>query len=352
MTGPPSGDDDPQSLAVRPKKELCKLCPQWLGVRRQGLLEIAWHPEVDMPSTVHRKFTVDTEHFSILNVTPPFVDICLQLAYVYRREFPRIAEVAAGYPNDARLIEMVRFAGDASGKVPYVLNAGETKDSILALLREAAGEQLAYFQGMPDALQYTICQLLSINQVPRGCEAYALTALLEIDWMQEKMIHTLQEWMSKRPLAQEFHDRNVAALEELDRNWPRLRSEKDIQWHTQPLPEHPKMEYHPLFDHKDRLVSVRETCVIVEPPGAHLLKRLTPPVLQRPLPSLDLVPSPRSVDWFIRDSGKIGRHFTRALIEIIKTHLKTEKVVLAAGNYERINRGAQDALEDFVCKTP
>lgn len=305
-----------------------------------------------MPSTEQRKFTVDTEHFFILNVTPPFVDICLKFASVHRHEFPKIAEIASGYPGDARLVEMVRFAGDGSGRVPYVLQTGETPETILTTLREAAGEQLAYFQGMPEALQHTICQLLSLNQVPHGCEAYALTALLEIDLMQEKMVRRLQELMSERQLAQDFHRQNVAALEQLDRNWPRLRSEKNIQWHTEPLPERPQMQYHPLFDHRDRLVSVRETCVIVEPPGAQLLKRLTPPVLQRPLPSMDLVPAPKSVDWFIRDSGKVGRHFTRALLQIIKTHLKAEKVVLDARNYDRINHGAQDAMEDFVHKTP
>jgi len=296
--------------------------------------------------------SVHTERFSVYNVTPPFVDICLQFASVHRSEFPKIAEIAAGYPHDARLIEMVRIAGDSSGKVPYVLDAGETQGSILATLREAAAEQLAYFQSMPEALQSTICLLLSINKVPHGCEAYALTALLEIDMMQEKMIYTLQDLMSTRQLAQDFQSQNVAALQQLDRDWPRLRTEKNVQWHTQPLPEHPQMHYHPVYDHNSRLVGVRESCVIIEPPSAQLLKRLTPPVLQKPLPSMDLVPSPRSVDWFIRDSGKVGRHFTRALLQIIKTHLTAEKVVLAAGNYERINQSAQDALEEFIHKTP
>jgi hypothetical protein len=305
-----------------------------------------------MPATEQRKSLVNTAHFSILNVTPPFADICLQYAFVSRAEFPRVADIAAGYPNDARLIEMVRMAGDGSGKVPYLLDAGETQISILDTLREAAGEQLAHFENLPGALQSTICLLLSINTVPKGCEAYALTALLEIDRMQEKMIRTLQDLMSRRQLAQDFQRENIAALKQLDQDWPRLRNEKNVQWHTQPLPEQPQMQYHPVFDHNDRLVGVRETCVIVEPPGAHLLKRLTPPVLQRPLPSMDLVPAPRSVDWFIRDAGKVGRHFTRALLEIIKTHLQAEQVALEAGNYDLINRHAQDALEDFIHKTP
>jgi hypothetical protein len=158
--------------------------------------------------------------------------------------------------------------------------------------------------------------------------------------------------MSGRQLAHDFHRQNMAALQQLDHDWPRMRSEKRAQWHTQPLPEQPQMQYHPIFDHSNRLVSVLETCVIVESPGARLLKRLTPPVLQRPLPTPELIPLPRSVDWLIRDSGKVGRHFTRALLEIIKAHLKAEQVELEASNYGLVNRYAQEALEDFVKKTP
>lgn len=305
-----------------------------------------------MPTTEQRKLTVDTEHFSILNITPPFVDICLQSIFISQREFSKIAEIAAGYPNDARLIEMVRIAGDASGKVPYLLAAGETPVSILDTLREVTRSQAERFQGLPDALQATICLLLSINTVPQGCEAYALTALLEIDRMQEEMIQTLRGLMSGRKLAQHFYNDNMAALKQLDRKWERLRSEKSSQWHTQSLPEQPQMQYHPLFDYNNRLVGMHETCVIVDTPGAHMLKQFTPAVLQRPLPESEPAPSTRSVDWLIRDSGKIGRHFTRALIGIIKTHLKAEQVALEAGNHDLINRRAQEALEEFVKKTP
>ncbi len=305
-----------------------------------------------MPTTQYRTSIVNTEHFSILNITPPFVDICLQSAFVSQREFSKIAEIAAGYPGDARLIEMVRMAGDASGKVPYLLDAGVSPTSILATLREVAESQIERFQGLPDALQSTICLLLSINTVPHGCEVYALTALLEIERMQGEMTQTLRGLMLGRQFAENFHRDNMAALEQLDREWPRIRSEKSSQWHTEPLPEQPQMQYHPIFDHSNRLVGVRETCIIVESPGAHLLKRLTPPVLQRPLPALDLVPAPRSIDWLIRDSGKVGRHFTRALLEIIKAHLKAEQVDLEIGNHSLINRYAQEALEEFVKKTP
>jgi hypothetical protein len=305
-----------------------------------------------MPTTDQRKLTVDTEHFSILNVTPPFVDICLQAAFISHREFPRIAEMAAGYPNDARLIEMVRKAGDASGKVPYLLDSGETPASILATLREVAQLQAERFLTLPDALQATICLLLSLNTVPRGCEAYAIAALLEIDRMQEDMIRKLRELMSGRQLAQDFHRDNMAALKQLDRDWPHLRSERTSQWHTQPLPERSQMEYHPLYNTRNRLIGVCETCVIAGTRGAPLLKRLTPPVLQRPLPETEPAPSTRSLDWLIRDAGKVGRHFTRALLEIIKAHLEDEEVALRAGNYDLINRRAQEALQEFVKRTP
>ena len=305
-----------------------------------------------MPTTSYQTRVVDTDHFSILNITPPFVDICLQSVSISEREFVKIAEMAASYPNDARLIEMVRIAGDASGKVPYLLAAGESPESILTILREVAQSQVERFQGLPEALQSTICLLLSINTVPHGCEEYAISALLAIEQMQTEMTQALRGLMSGRQLAQEYHRENMAALEKLDRDWPRLRSEKSSQWHTQPLPEWPQMHYSPILDHRNRLVGVSETCVIVKSPGAQLLKRLTPPVLQRPLPAPDLVPAPRSVDWLIRDSGKVGRHFTRALLGIIKAHLKAEQVELNIGNQGLINRYAQEALEDFVSKTP
>ena len=305
-----------------------------------------------MPTNQYRTSIVNTEHFSILNISPPFVDICLKSAFIGQREFSKIVEIAAGYPNDARLIEMVRIAGDASGKVPYLLDAGVSPASILATLREVANSQVERFHGLPDALQFTICLLLSINAVPHGCESYALTALLEIERMQSEMTQTLRGLMVGRQFAEDFHHANLAALEQLDRDWPRLRGEKSSQWHAEPLPEQPQVKYHPIFDHSGRLVGVREKCIIVESPGAHLLRRLTPPVLQRPLPALELVPPPRSVDWLIRDSGKVGRHFTRALLGIIKAHLQVEQVDLEVGDQGLINRYAQEALEEFVKRTP
>ena len=306
-----------------------------------------------MPATFEqKKLVVDTGHFSILNGTPPFVDICLQFATISAQEFSNIAQLAASYKNDARLIEMVRIGGDASAKVPYLMDAGETPSSILATLREVAQPQMERFQDLPDPLQSTICLLLSINTVPHGCEAYAIAALLEIDRMQEEMTQMLQGLMRGRKLAQDFYNNNVKALKQLDQDWPRLRSEKSVQWHNQPLPEQPQMQYFPIFENKNRLVDVRETCVIVDTPGANILKRFTPPVLQRPLPETIPVPTTKSVDWLIRDAGKIGRHFTRALLEIIKAHLKAEQVALEVDNYDLINRHAQEALHEFMKKTP
>jgi hypothetical protein len=267
-------------------------------------------------------------------------------------EFSKIAQLAASYQNDARLIEMVRIEGDASAKVPYLMDASETPTSILATLREVAQPQLERLQGLPDPLQSTIGLLLSINTVPRGCETYAIAALLEIDRMQEEMTQRLRSLMRGRQLAQDFYHNNMTALKQLDRDWPRLRSAKSSQWHNQPLPEQPQMQYSPIFNNNNRLVDVRETCVIVDTPGAHILRRFTPAVLQRPLPVTEPTPATRSVDWIIRDVGKIGRHFTRALLEIIRTHLKAEQVALEADNHDLINRRAQEALHEFVKKTP
>jgi hypothetical protein len=305
-----------------------------------------------MPATKPQKLDVDTDHFSILNITPPYVDICLQFASISEHEFSKIARIAAAYPNDARLIEMVRSAGDASGKVPYLMAAGETPASILDTLREVAQPQAERLQALPGPLQATISLLLSLNAVPSGCEAYALAALLEIDRMQEEMIHMLRGLMVGRKLAREFHHDNLAALETLDKDWPRLRGERSSQWHTQPLPEWPHMQYHPVFDHNHHLVGVRETCVIVESPGARTLKRLTPAVLQCPMPEAEPAPATRSVDWIIRDTGKVGRHFTRALLGIIKTHLEAEQVALDAGDHDLINRHAREALQEFLNRTP
>jgi hypothetical protein len=206
-------------------------------------------------------------------------------------------------------------------------------------------------QRLPEPLRSTIHLLLSINEVPRGCEEYAITALLEIEQVQEEMVRVLRGLMSGRELAREFFEENVAALHQLDRDWPRLRSEKGSQWHNYPLPERSQMQYFPLFDAHDRLVSLRESCVIVDAPRAQMLRSFTPPVLQRPLPDYEPVPETGSVDWLIRDVGKVGRHFTRALLSIIKAHLVEEKVALEAANYERIAREAQEALQEFVRKT-
>jgi hypothetical protein len=68
--------------------------------------------EEGMQATFEQKrLVIDTGHFSILNVTPPFVDICLQFATISAHEFSKIAQLAASYKNDARLIEMVRIGG-------------------------------------------------------------------------------------------------------------------------------------------------------------------------------------------------------------------------------------------------
>lgn len=59
-----------------------------------------------------RKQAIDTEQFSVLNPIPPFVSICLRFANISPHEFSKIAQLAADSQNDARLIEMVKKAGD------------------------------------------------------------------------------------------------------------------------------------------------------------------------------------------------------------------------------------------------
>lgn len=304
-----------------------------------------------MSETEKHRVNVDTGKFTVLNVRPPFVDILIASTDIRPVDFQRIVQLTGEYKGDARIIEMVRYAGDASAKVPYLLQEGETPDTILAALRDVARPQMERFAELPDAVQSTICLLLSINAVPQGCETYAIPALLEIDRMQEAMIHELREMMQGRRLARDFHEDNVAALRRLDADWPRLREEKTSQWHPRELPEDPRMHYYPLFEN-DRLVSMHETCVMIDSPGRKLLQKYTPPVLIRPLPENIPAPSTRSVDWLIRDAGKIGRHFTRALLSIIKKHLEDQQVELEVANYQMINRRAQDALKEYMQNTP
>ena len=304
-----------------------------------------------MPTSGQRKLTIDTEKFSVLDIVPPFVNVCLKTIAIFADDFTKIAQLAASYQNDARLIEMVRKGGDASAKIPYLLDIKETPASILSSLREAAQPHIEKLKRLPEPLKATIELLLSINAVPRGCEAYAITALLEIDRMQAEMVQMLRNFMIGRQLAQDFYHDNAIALQRLDQDWPRLRKKKSSRWPYRPLPEKPQMQYYPLFD-SDRVVGVYETCVMLDSPDVHILEKYTPGVLRRYLPGSEPVPVTGSADWFIRDVGKIGRHFTRALLSIIREHLEAEKVVLEALNHDLITRHAQEALTEFVKNNP
>jgi hypothetical protein len=295
---------------------------------------------------------IDTGRYYVLAPILPFVEISLQSTPINQYEFLKIVNRAAGYQNDPRLVEMVWKGGDASAKVPYLMETGETPDSILATLREIARPHVEHLQSLPDAVQTTIHLLLSINTLPRGCEKYGVPALLEIDCIQREIVETLHTLMRGRQLALDFHTDNKAALQRLDDDWPRLRDEKSSQWPNSPLPEKSQMHYQPYFDRHGRLVYLHETCVIVDAPDAHKLQAFTPPVLQHPVPANVPVPATGSADWLIREVGKIGRHFTRALLGIIKAHLAAEQVALEARNYDLINQHAEEALREFVEKTP
>ncbi|MEN6298769.1 MAG: hypothetical protein ABFD51_02480 [Anaerolineaceae bacterium] len=299
-----------------------------------------------------RRVNIDIAQFYILNQITPFVEIMLSSYTISPLDFARIVEITFGYRNDPRLIEMVRQAGDGSAKVPYLIDSGETPQSILEMLREIAEPHVDYIQSLPDAIQATIIGLLSINTVPQGCERYGIPALLELDRIQGKITEVLKDKMGERKLAQEYYKDNIAALRLLDKNWERLRSQKKTTWQsTQPLPERSEMQFVPVFE-KNRLIRLYETCVIVDSPGARTLQRFIPPVLKRPLPENEPLPAIGSADWLIREVGKVGRHFTRALLKIVNDRLESEKINLEAKNYEMINRQAQEALKEFIERTP
>lgn len=299
-----------------------------------------------------RRVNIDIAQFYILNQITPFVEIMLSSYTISPLDFARIVEITFGYRNDPRLIEMVRQAGDGSAKVPYLIDSGETPQSILEMLREIAEPHVDYIQSLPDAIQATIKGLLSINTVPQGCERYGIPALLELDRIQGKITEVLKDKMGERKLAQEYYKDNITALRLLDKNWERLRSQKKTTWQsTQPLPERSEMQFVPVFE-KNRLIRLYETCVIVDSPGARTLQRFIPPVLKRPLPENEPLPAIGSADWLIREVGKVGRHFTRALLKIVNDRLESEKINLEAKNYEMINRQAQEALKEFIERTP
>lgn len=299
----------------------------------------------------HHKHRVHLERFTILAPYPPFIDVIIQCSQISPPEFDKIAELAAGYPNDPRMIEMVRKAGDSSAKVPYLMDYGETPKTILEKLREVAEPYVEYLKQLPLPLQATIHTLMSINMVPRGYEAYGIPALLEIDRMQREITQKLHGMMEGRRLAQEFHEENLYALKLLDQEWPNVRKANAPWPYVQSLPDNTQMQFIPMFC-RNVLVEMREVCVIVDSPAAHDLRRLTPPVLLNPLPEDVVVPTTGSADWLLRVVGKVGRHFTRALLDIILRHMAADRIQYNLHDFNRINYEAQDALRSFVERTP
>lgn len=304
-----------------------------------------------MADSEHPKHKVHPERFTVLAPHPPFVDVILRCDLIDPQEFKKIAELAASYPTDPRLVEMVRKAGDASAKVPYLMDYGQTQNTILEELRDVAAPHVERLKKLPEPVQATIHTLLSINMVPRDYEMYGIPALLEIDRMQKEIIQTLHTKMADRKLAHEFHENNQKALAQLDVEWPNVRKGNAPWPFVQSLPEQPQMQVIPVY-YKNCLVSIREVCVIVDSPDSHELRRMTPRVLQNPLPEDVAAPRTGSEDWLIRVVGKVGRHFTRALLGIILRHLETKKIMPAAQSYDRINYEAQHALRTFIESTP
>jgi hypothetical protein len=305
-----------------------------------------------MPKTKNLNKTVDTDQFYVLSPVLPFLDIVFQSMVIHQHDFPKIVALAYKFQEDPRMVEIVNKCGDASAKVPYLIESGETRESILKTLRGIAEPHIEYLSHLPEKIQTTVHLLLSINTMPRGYEPFGLPALLELDRIQGEMIGTLRRLMKDRPLAQAFHEKNQAALQALDRDWPRIRGEKTSRFSSSSLPEQAKMQYKPFFDKEGRLSYIQETCVILDSPNAKLLQEFTPRILQDPLPYNEPVPEIGSTDWLIRNVGKIGHHLTRALLGIVKEHLATEKITLEKDNYELINRRAMETLHSYIEKMP
>jgi hypothetical protein len=305
-----------------------------------------------MSTPKDRKIKIDTDQFYVLSPILPYLDIIFQSINIHKHDYSRIVTLTDKFQEDPRMVEIVNKCGDASAKVPYLMEAGETKESILKILRGIAEPHIEYLNHLPDTVQATIHLLLSINVQPRGCEMFGIPALLEIDRIQGEMIGTLRRLMKDRQLAKAFHDNNRTALQMLDRDWPRIREEKTSRFSTVLLPELAKMQYKPSFTKEGRLNYIQETCVIIDSPDVKILQRYIPHVLQDPYPANEPVPMTGSTDWLIRSVGKIGRHLTRALLGIIKESLAAEQIPLEKDNYELINQRALETLHNYVEKMP
>jgi hypothetical protein len=297
-------------------------------------------------------FKVDPDRFYILSPVLPFLDVIFQSGNITEKDFGKIVALAGKFPEDPRMVEVVTKCGDASAKVPYLLNDDETPETVLATLRGIAEPHIEYLNHLPENLQVTIRLLLSINALPRGYERYGIPALLELDRMQGEIVGALRRFMKDRRLAKMFHENNQKALRVLDREWPRIREERTSRFSPFRLPEHSTMQYEPFFDKEKRLQYIQETCVIVDSPNAKVLREFTPRVLQDPLPFNEPVPEIGSADWFIRRVGKVGHHLTRALLGIISEQLAAEHISVEKENYDVINRQALLALQNYIEKMP
>jgi hypothetical protein len=308
--------------------------------------------EENMPTTKDLRQDVNTDQYYILSPVLPFLDIIFQSMVIHKREFNKIVSLANTFRDDPRMVEMVTKCGDASAKVPYLIDERETKASILETLRGIAEPHINYLQRLPEDIQTSIHMILSLNVVPRGFEMFGIPALLELDRIQGDMIGALRRMMDERPLAKAFHQNNHAALKMLDLDWPRIRKEKTSRFSPVLLPELAEMQYKPFFDKEDRLNYIQETCVIIDSPEEKILRQFIPNVLRDPLPYTEPVPGIGSADWLIRKVGKIGRHLTRALLGIIKERLAAENIPLEKDNYELINKSALESLSDYIQRMP
>jgi hypothetical protein len=303
------------------------------------------------PLSEQVRYNIKEESREVLSVRPPFNNCILELVDIDQSAFPSFESRALGYPNDSRLIDMVRAGGDASAKVPYLMSDTETPESILDQLKKIAQPHVEHISTLPEDMQSTITLLLTINAPPTGKDYRKLVipALLELDRIQGEMTSKLHTLMEGRTLARVFHEGNIRALQQLDSRWPSIRENPINPFSQERFPMEAKTRYIPEVSN-GKLAHIREESVIVNPPFIKALQFLTPDVLKRPLPQ-NVKYHIGSIEWLIREIGKVGRHSTRALLDIVKERIEQERIDLSPENYANIAKRGMQALQEHIENT-
>jgi hypothetical protein len=298
-----------------------------------------------------REPAVNTENYTVLHQTPPYIDLILQHVGFDELDFQKVKERAQSYENDPRLIDMVRESGDGSGKVPYLLDENAEPGKILFKLRSIAGPHVEHLYQVPTDMRMVINHLLAFNEAPAGSDELIIPALLEIDRMQGAMTTDLRAEMQSHPHALRFYEANAAALKKFDDEWSDVRKRTVgvslFMRNVEAPPIKSTMSYIPKYSDKGRLTNIFEERVIIRSPFTQELQRLTPGELKRPRPEGMHYPAFGSQDFLLLETGKIGRHSIRAMLDVIKDHMKKDSVKLAEENYSKIAQLGTEALREY-----